>query len=53
MSVRIVGKKGEGWRVIIQGYGFHTGSDLLTKAQAVKLAATVLTQPGYRKAVRA
>lgn len=51
MSVRIVGRKGEGWRVVIRGYGWQTGSDLLSKKQAIALAARLLHDGAYRKAI--
>ena len=42
MSVYIIGKPNEGWQVVIRGSRFVTRSHLLTKAQAIKLAAYVL-----------
>ena len=43
MSVYIIGKRNEGWQVCIRGSRFVTRSHLLTKAQAISLAAYVLS----------
>ncbi len=42
MSITIVGKRGEGWRVQMRGFGFVTRSGPMTKQEAVKLAAECL-----------
>ncbi|MDD5547165.1 MAG: hypothetical protein PHO67_08450 [Candidatus Omnitrophica bacterium] len=37
MSVYIMGRKREGWQVVIRGYGWYTRSHLLTLQQAIRL----------------
>jgi hypothetical protein len=40
MSVKLCGSK-LGWVVVVRGFGFVTASSLLTKAQAIRLAARI------------
>jgi len=39
MTVMIVGRRNEGWQVVMRGWGWLTRSNLLTRREACSLAA--------------